>query len=81
MKLHKQIYYDGKGMTLNTTLCGRENKRSWDISDGTNVADSDKEVTCKFCLKLMEEKRVRKVKMFGQPFTPRLNEPPEVQER
>ncbi len=71
MKLHKQLYYEGKGITVNTTLCGRENKASWNTElEGTNVADSDEEVTCKFCLKMMEQKRVRKIKPFGQEVKP-----------
>ena len=70
MKLHKQIYHEAKGMTLNTTLCGRENKNSWNVSDGSNVADSDEEVTCKFCLKMMKQKKVRKEIRFGIELKP-----------
>lgn len=37
------------GMTF-TTLCGRMNAAS---ADGMNIADTDEQVTCKFCLRLM----------------------------
>lgn len=44
--LHKQVYRAGAfGSTLNTTLCGRLHK-----GQDYNVADSDQQVTCKFCL-------------------------------
>ena len=33
-----------------TTVCGRMNKAS---NDGMNIANSDAEVTCKFCLRVM----------------------------
>ena len=41
------------GGTTWTTLCGRTNRQS---ADGMNIADTDAEVTCKFCLKKMEER-------------------------
>jgi len=63
MKIHKQIYKEGAfGGTLNTTLCGRSNKYSWLLSDGSNVSDKDEEVTCKFCLKLMKLKKEQEMK-------------------
>ena len=54
--IHKQIYKEHpEGGTINTTLCGRSDKYSWIYSDGINCSDKDVEVTCKFCLKLMEK--------------------------
>jgi hypothetical protein len=48
MILHKDRQVDLRnGATRFTTLCGRMNKRS---SDGMNIADTDEQVTCKFCL-------------------------------
>lgn len=41
------------GGTTYGTLCGRMNSA---CSDGMNVADTDAEVTCKFCLRLMAPK-------------------------
>lgn len=53
MKLHKDRQRrNAFGGTTYTTLCGRMNRQS---SDGMNIADTDAEVTCKFCLKLMAE--------------------------
>jgi hypothetical protein len=53
MKLHKDKQVDrGNGATRFTTLCGRMNKR---CSDGMNIADTDAEVTCAFCLAKMKE--------------------------
>lgn len=49
--LHKQVYRKGTfGGIKNTTLCGR-------VRNGNdyNVADTDAEVTCKFCLKRMQK--------------------------
>lgn len=52
MKLHKDRQRPNRfGGTTYTTLCGRTNRA---CSDGMNIADTDAEVTCKFCLKLME---------------------------
>ena len=52
---HKQIYRNGPfGGTINTTLCGRVDNR---LPDGMNV---DTQVTCKFCIKIIE--RQTKVK-------------------
>lgn len=51
MKLHK-----GKRVKIGTdayrltTLCGRMNAS---FNDGMNIAETDKQVTCKFCLKEM----------------------------
>lgn len=51
MKLHKDKQVNlGNGATRFTTLCGRMNRRSM---DGMNIADTDAEVTCKFCLTKM----------------------------
>lgn len=51
MALHKDRQVSlGAGATRFTTLCGRMNKR---CSDGMNIADTDAEVTCKFCLAKM----------------------------
>jgi hypothetical protein len=52
MKQHKSNMKENRfGGWSNRTLCGRSNRAS---SDGMNVAATDAEVTCKFCLKLME---------------------------
>lgn len=54
MKLHKSDNRPNKyGGTNYRTLCGRTNGRSL---DGMNVADTDEEVTCAFCLKIMARK-------------------------
>lgn len=52
MVLHKDKVVEIRsiGATRVTTLCGRMNKQS---ADGMNIADSDEEVTCKFCLAKM----------------------------
>lgn len=49
--LHRHIWKqtrDGHG-TISTTLCGRV-----DNSGDYNVADTDDEVTCKFCRRLLD---------------------------
>ncbi len=52
MKLHKDRQVNLRnGATRFTTLCGRMNRR---CSDGMNIADTDEQVTCKFCLARME---------------------------
>ena len=55
MKLHQAKNRMNKqgGMTL-TTTCGRSSLRS---DDGMNVALSDREVTCKFCLSIMKRRK------------------------
>jgi len=52
MVQHKDRQYKNRfgGMTY-TTLCGRMNAA---CNDGMNVANTDDEVTCKFCLRRME---------------------------
>lgn len=52
MKQHKDkvVVIRALNAVRTTTLCGRMNKQS---HDGMNIADTDEEVTCKFCLKLM----------------------------
>lgn len=40
------------GGTTFTTLCNRMNRRS---VNGMNIANSDAEVTCKFCLSMMRQ--------------------------
>ena len=65
MKIHKQIYrqdFPFKGVTTNTTLCGRENKGSWDISNGSNVSGKDEEVTCFFCKRILKLQNKKEVK-------------------
>lgn len=59
--LHKQVYKDFSGGTYNTTICGRSNNspQSYRENDGNNVTTKDEEVTCKFCLKIMDAKRGR----------------------
>lgn len=54
MKLHREDNRPNQyGGTNYRTLCRRTN-RSCD--DGMNVADSDDEVTCKFCLNIMADR-------------------------
>lgn len=50
MKLHKDRQVIRPGRTIYTTLCGRMNRQS---RDGMNIAATDAEVTCKFCIRLM----------------------------
>jgi hypothetical protein len=51
MVLHKSNNKPNKFGGMNyRTLCGRSNNSN---RDGMNVASSDEEVTCKFCLKRM----------------------------
>jgi hypothetical protein len=51
MKLHKDNNRPNRyGGTRYGTLCGRMNAA---FDDGMNVANTDAEVTCKFCLNLM----------------------------
>lgn len=50
MKLHRSKIIQRPGYTKTTTLCGRMNRKS---SDGMNIANTDEEVTCKFCRSLM----------------------------
>lgn len=54
MVLHesKVVEIRSIGATRTTTLCGRTNRRS---PGGMNIANTEAEVTCKFCLKLMGE--------------------------
>jgi hypothetical protein len=52
MRLHKEANRpNGFGGTSYRTLCGRTNRRA---ADGMNIADSDDEVTCKFCRNQMK---------------------------
>lgn len=56
--LHKQIYRPGIfGGVRNTTACGRVRQG---LSDGSNVAATDDEVTCKFCRVKIENGTVPK---------------------
>lgn len=49
--LHRQIYKPSAfGGTSNTTLCGRVDNSKNDY----NVADTDAEVTCSFCRKILD---------------------------
>lgn len=48
MVMHKSRVVERPGYTRFTTLCGRMNKAS---QDGMNIADTDDQVTCKFCLR------------------------------
>jgi|HubBroStandDraft_3_1064219.scaffolds.fasta_scaffold845768_1 hypothetical protein len=53
--LHKQIYKPtpfGNGQ-INTTICGRVRNDT----DYNHVADTDAEMTCFFCLKIMADRR------------------------
>lgn len=58
---HKQIYRPGPfgTGTVNRTLCGFVSNAD---AAGMNVASSDSDVTCKFCLRLMaaEAKRAER---------------------
>jgi hypothetical protein len=54
MKQHKDKQVQRQGYVKVTTLCGRLNAGS---RDGMNIANTDAEVTCKFCLKLMAAKQ------------------------
>jgi len=48
--LHRHIWKPGAlGGTVNTTLCGRV-----DNSGDYNIADTDDEVTCSFCRKMLD---------------------------
>lgn len=50
--LHRQIFKPSVfGGTVNTTLCGRVNNSASDL----NVADSNEDVTCSFCRKILDE--------------------------
>ena len=51
MKLHKYRVTKGPwGSIMTSPLCGRSSLKS---DDGANVADTEAEVTCKFCLSLL----------------------------
>ena len=52
MKMHKgrQVVIGGNVAIRTTTLCGRLDRRS---TDGMNLANTDAEVTCTFCLAKM----------------------------
>lgn len=55
MKLHKDNNRPNRwGGTTYGSLCGRLNAQ---CEDGMNVALTDEEVTCKFCLRIMAAKR------------------------
>ena len=43
-----------RGGMIVSTSCGRSNKAS---DDGMNIAFSDKDVTCKFCLAIMNRRK------------------------
>lgn len=51
MKLHAGMMRPNRyGGFNNNSLCGRTSRAS---CDGMNIAPTDEEVTCKFCLNLM----------------------------
>ena len=55
--LHKSwVKANAFGGTTYTTQCNRVSGRG---ADGMNIADSDAEVTCKFCLQIIAEGRAR----------------------
>lgn len=57
MRLHKDKQRPNRfGGTTYTTLCGRMNRRS---TEGMNIADTDDQVTCKFCLKIMDARHAQ----------------------
>lgn len=52
--LHKHLYRHWGTTTINTTVCGRvRNNQDY------NVADTDEEVTCKFCLNIMAPHKIK----------------------
>ncbi len=56
---HKQLYRQGPwGGEVNTTICGRVRNGQGDY----NTADTDDEVTCKYCLNIMAPRRLKKGK-------------------
>lgn len=55
--LHKSwVKRNAFGGTTFTTQCNRVSSRG---SDGMNIADTDADVTCKFCLAIIGAGRVR----------------------
>lgn len=48
--IHKSLMYERRGVNVTTTLC----RRVSNAADDYNVADSDDQVTCKLCLRLMQ---------------------------
>jgi hypothetical protein len=48
--LHKSHVIYRTHVTITTAQC----RRHANTSDGMNIADRDEDVTCKFCLRLME---------------------------
>lgn len=46
---HKGKFWQRRETTITGTLCNRMSN----VADDLNVADSDDQVTCKFCLRLM----------------------------
>jgi hypothetical protein len=50
--LHKGRQFQRWGGTVYTTLCGRMAVGN----DGMNIANSDAEVSCKFCLRRMKSR-------------------------
>lgn len=53
MVLHEvRVRSNRFGGTSHGTLCGRTNRA---CTDGMNIASTSAEVTCKFCLKRMEQ--------------------------
>lgn len=56
--LHKSwVKNNAFGGITTTTQCNRNSYRGQ--SAGMNIADTDEEVTCKFCRRIMSEGRVR----------------------
>lgn len=64
---HKQVYRPNAfGGVTNTTLCGRVRQ-----GNEMNMADSDEQVTCKFCLRRMEIHRATQGKTVKVEFNGR----------
>ena len=66
--LHKQIYYNNSfGGVTNTTLC---NRVSMADPEGTNITTKDDKISCKFCLKIINNPihwRMRQLKRLKSP--------------
>jgi len=53
MKQHFLTTSERHGVIRVTTLCGRQNMKA---NDGTNGVETAQETTCKFCLKLLDRR-------------------------
>lgn len=63
--LHKSwVKKNAFGGITTTSQCNRNTTRG--SGDGMNIADTDEQVTCKFCLKIMNEGRAHPSIQFGE---------------